>query len=90
MYKEKKLIGLYTPTKFLEFLSKLSNNNTIMGLDTNYKMSSALTTLYKTFEVTGSIRIILKRAIASLTDVTVKFHKLVLRTMTTSNLKKHH
>jgi len=59
-----------------------------MGLDTSYKTSSALTTFYTTFGITSNIRIILKHTIAASTDVTVKFHKLLLRIMTTSNLKK--
>jgi hypothetical protein len=60
----------------------------IIGLDTTFKRSPTLTTLYKTFEVTSSIRIILKQSVAASTRVTVIFHKLLPRTMTTSNLKK--
>jgi len=50
-----------------------------MGLDTTYNTSSALTTLYTTFEVTGNIRIILKHIVVASTGVTVKFYKLLPR-----------
>jgi hypothetical protein len=53
----------------------------IMGLDTTYKTSSALTTLYKKFEVTVRIRLILKNTASSSTGVTLIFHKLLLRTI---------